>query len=626
VRHAGPCRTTRSAGHPDSSHAFRTAEDRELCFGAMRSTLSKALSRARPIARLAVRVLRIGTKDLRFRGSLIRRGGVLLSAAHAVTAGLATREHPIVDVVVLGDERAAQRLRRLPRVRVHLLASRASGTASQVTDIDEIHRALRLVPRLGMLVDGLGGAEQERRLRQLLYYVRPHGRYVILRTDPTAARLIAELDRVRHEPGFSADEGRIGVAHRELEGPAATRRLAAAVLDQRRVGGSVVLHTHLNHLLKVRESDMTTEFVRARMQDWTSEQVVAPSSTVTELAPLTLNRADLRWKLPTSYDLPPMVFRTYTDVSCAPRQIVYRDNLLLPDAMRLNRRPYPEQIFTRNVDLRFVRLPRPYGELPVLKGSYYYLDDEHPTVYGHLLTDMSGRLWGWDRAVQEDPDVKLLVSTPTEKETELPGWMQDLLEIYGIPRDRLQVLNTPARVERLYGVTPQFVNFFFGYAAPAIREVWDRWRDRVLAMRPVPETPPRVFVSRPPGGTRECRNAAEVERFFVDAGFDVIRPAEHDLHTQVALFANAERLAGFGGSAMLNAIFRGRDRRLLVMQPESHHAINEYLISSVHGDPVTQHYSPAELAGKPAGNALYQSPFTVDLAGDGELLREFASS
>lgn len=546
---------------------------------------------------------------------------------------MATPRHPDVDVVVLGDEGVARRLGQRPGVRVHLVVPRAPGASparaglDESADIDEIHRALRLIPRLGVLVDGLGGSEQERRLRQLLYYLLPHGRYVVLRTDPAVAELLAELDRIRREPGFSPNgEGRLGVAHREPDARVATRRLAGAVLDQHKVGGSVVLHKGLNHLLKVREDDMTEEFVRARMQDWTTEQVIAPASTVTELAPLSLNRADLRWKFPTSFSLPPMVFRTYDEVSCAPRQIVFRDNLLLPDAIRLTRRPYPEQVFTRDVDLRFVRLPQPYGKLPILKGSYYYLDDEHPKVYGHLLTDMSGRLWGWDRAVQEDPNVKLLVSTPTEKETELPDWMQNLLDAYGIERDRLQVLNKPARVERLYGVTPQFVNFFFGYADPSISQVWNRWRDRVLSMRPVPETPKRVFVSRPPGGTRDCRNAAEVESFFADAGFEVILPAEHDLHTQVAIFANAERLAGFGGSAMLNAVFRGRDRQVLVLQPESHHAINEFLISSVYGDPVTQHFSLAELAGSGPGNDLYQSPFTVDLAGDGELLRDFASS
>ena len=597
----------------------------------MRFTLSKALSRARsiarPVARPVLRSVRIAKKELEFRGSLIRRGGLLGSVLHSVIARVATPQHPIVDVVVLGNEAAARRLQKEPGVRVHLLASGAPGADPGMTDIDELHRALRLVPRLGMLVDGLGGAEQERRLRQLLYYLLPDGRYIIPTPNAAVTELLGELDRIAREPGFSPNgEGRLGAAQSEPSDPIATRRLAAAVLDQRRIGGAVVLHKRLRHLLKVREDDMTPEFVQARMQSWTRVQTIAPPVTVAELAPLTLNRPDLSWKFPTSFDLPAMAFRTYEDVSCAPRQIVYRDNILLPDAIRLTRRPYPEQVFMRDVDLRFTRLPRAYRAVPVLKGSYYYLDDEHPKVYGHLLTDMSGRLWGWDRAVQEDPDVKLLVSTPTENETELPEWMQNLLEVYGIGRDRLQVLNKPARVERLFAVTPQFVNFFFGYAAPSISTVWDRWRDRVLAMRPVPETPKRLFVSRPPGGTRECLNAPEVERFFADAGFEVIRPAEHDLHTQVAMFANAERLAGFGGSAMLNAIFRGRDRRLLVLQPESHHAINEFLISSVYGDPVTQHFSPAALAGQPRGNALYQSPFTVDLAGDGELLREFAAS
>lgn len=563
------------------------------------------------------------------RTSLVLRGGPLRIAVDAAVQHLTSSRHPVVDVVVLGDAEIARRLRPRAGVKVQLLAETSPGaqSADGGADIERIHEALRLVPRLGVLVDGLGGDEQERRLRELLYYLLPGGHYVLMRPGDPACRLLAEIDRLRCAPGFSPDtEGSVGVAHRTPNARTATRRLAGAVADQRSLGASVLLRKRQEHLLKVREDDMTEELIRSRMGDWASQRLVAPPVTVRELAPLVLNREDLRGKFPSSYTLPPMAIRTYEDVTCAPRQIVFRENILLPDAIRLTRRPYPEQIATRDVDVRFARPPRQYGDLPVLEGSYYYLDDEHPTVYGHLLTDMAGRLWGWDRVVEQDPDVKLLVSTPTEDLDALPGWMQDLLEAYGIGRDRLQVLSRPARIERLFGVTPQFVNFSFGYAAPAMSEVWDRWRDRVLATRPVPETPTRLFVSRPPGGLRECRNAAEVERLFADAGYAVIRPAEHDLHTQVALFSNAERIAGFGGSAMLNAIFRGRDRRMLVMQPESHHAINEFLISSVYGDPVVQHYSRSELAGRPRGNARYQSPFTVDLAEDGDLLREFAAS
>lgn len=556
-----------------------------------------------------------------FYASLIRRGGLLRSTSHAVLAQVALRSEPEVDVVVLGSADVARRLSRQARLRVHQI----DPSTAEASDLSDLHREMRLMRRLGVIVDALQDDGQERRLRELLYYLRPHGRYVIVDANPATIELVRDLDRIRKEPRFSPDEGRVGVAQNEPSKAVARRRLAGAVLDQHLLGHSVVIHKRLQHLLKMRESDMTPELVETRMAGWLTEQQLAPASTVTEVAPLTLNRPDLAWKFPKRLEIPPMMFRTYEDVTCAPRQIVFRDNFLLPDAIRLNTRPYPEQIHTRDVDARFARLPRTYRNLPVLKGSYYYLDDEHPDVYGHLLTDMSGRLWGWEHALEQDPDVKLLVSTRSPDKTELPGWMLDLLEHYGIGRDRIQVLNRPARVERLLAVTPQFMNFFFGYAAPAISEVWDRWRDRVLATRPIPETPRRVFITRPSGGTRECRNAPEVEQFFADAGFEVIRPELHDLHTQVALFANAEQLAGFGGSAMLNAIFRGRDRPMLVLQPETHHAVNEYLIASVYGDPVTQHFSPAELAGSAPGNARYQSPFTVDLAGDGELLREFAA-
>jgi capsular polysaccharide biosynthesis protein len=108
----------------------------------------------------------------------------------------------------------------------------------------------------------------------------------------------------------------------------------------------------------------------------------------------------------------------------------------------------------------------------------------------------------------------------------------------------------------------------------------------------------RQLVNRP------CSNVEEVERFFADRGYVVVAPEELSFAEQVATFAGARVVAGFGGAGMFNLAYAESLETVIVLNQSAYHARNELLYAAVRGadlhtfwsSPVTEHppggYSP----------------------------------
>ncbi|WP_375399842.1 DUF563 domain-containing protein [uncultured Amnibacterium sp.] len=497
-------------------------------------------------------------------------------------------------------------------------------------NMSAVHEAMKLLGTISLIVDGLeaGHPLQVPALRELIYHLRSAGTYCIRRMGADVRDVVRRLGALNEEFDLSVREQSsiraVGaIAQKDPTGPVATRRVAAAAGQIVHVGRSVFIRKRFLHLLKMREEAVTPTFIEHRARTWLHERTLVSGRPFVSRATVRVNRPELARRFSPAFDLPSMKFRSYDFVTCTPRQILSRGNLLLPETFRLSRRRYLKHDFLLDVDARFAQVPGSLKDPPTLRGAYFYLDCEYPSVYGHLLTDMVGRLWGWELARAEDPSVRLLISSRRRDEGRLPGWMLELLTAYGIPESSVTVLDRTSVVERLYSVTPQFVNF--AYVDPAVEQTWQRLLDRLVPTS-MERTPTKLFVTRPRGTARTCRNADEVEALFAGYGFAVVRPELLPLAQQATLFRNAEVVAGFGGSAMLNTVFGQSPKRKLVLNPASHSAINEYLISSVLGDEIDYVYSDAELAGVPGASRRerYQSPYSVDLDRDGALLRDFA--
>jgi len=91
-------------------------------------------------------------------------------------------------------------------------------------------------------------------------------------------------------------------------------------------------------------------------------------------------------------------------------------------------------------------------------------------------------------------------------------------------------------------------------------------RDHV-ADRPGPR-PARVYLRRPPGGSREIANDAEVARTFAEAGFAVVDPGAVD--GLYGLMREAQVVAGVHGSNLADVVFMSPGATLLELTPTDH--------------------------------------------------------
>jgi capsular polysaccharide biosynthesis protein len=320
-----------------------------------------------------------------------------------------------------------------------------------------------------------------------------------------------------------------------------------------------------------------------------------------------------------TFDAPPVTLREYSSVTCLPQQVALQRNLLLPDTYRKNQSPRLQHTRLQELGERFTRTPQMSAPRR-LSGAYFYLDSEFPGHFGHAMTEQLSRLWAWRRAKEEHPDLRALVSRRTTGRP-LSTVERALFTAAGVPERDTVVVDAPVRVERLLAATPMFSTP--DYVHPGIAELWREIGDVLVASAPERDYPARVFCSRP-GGRRECHNAAEVEARFSAHGFTVVRPERLPFVEQVAMFRNAEVVAGFAGSALLNLMFTVSPKRVVVLSPESYTARNEYLICSVLGHQLDVAWSVPDVS-HPVGGwdpAANRSGFTFDVDREGRWLEQ----
>lgn len=409
-------------------------------------------------------------------------------------------------------------------------------------------------------------------LRRLVYHLVPGGEYAV-----PIARL-SELvpgdtfDTLLHrlEDGAGGEDGVVPRADHELL--RATRRV-------RFQDDWVVLRKRGRHFLKLRD-DTANGLLAARGSRTTVEELTTvPGGTFVSGTEVVSHGASRALKgLESTVPTPPLHLRHYRGrIGFVSNSLTFTDDEILPDSFRHHLAPNPSNPRLVGVDKSFGRIPRrlmPTDELP---GSYYLLDSENSGHFGHLMTEVISRLWGWDRAKQDAPDLRALfrIRYPGERFPELE---RTVFTAFGIAPEDITWVDHPVVLDSAYAATPMFHNARPHYVHPGIREVWQRIRAGLD-----PQEGPswdRIFVSRRDTlGNRRCLNREDVEAYFDAAGFQVIYPEDYSLRTQAWIFSQVRVIAGFGGSAMFNVLFADRLEDLIVLSHEGYTARNEVLLA-----------------------------------------------
>lgn len=480
----------------------------------------------------------------------------------------------------------------------------AAGTA------DEFSNGLMARGAVDILVDLDGREPRERRatLTRGLYHLHPGGLFIVdRRTGPPLTGVPGVLAQIVWlAQRLGADVDGLELTRRQQELLRATHRI---VIDPQ----FLAVEKQGTHLAKLRFAQVDA-VLPARSPDVSVRRLATlPPGTLVSQAHQVQHESTRPHVFDDTMVYPEAVLRVYSGpVTSSSHGMLTTDSSILPDSFRHYDRP--TLVVTRvpratDVNRDFARLSLTHPHR--LRGQYFHLDPAVPRHFGHLMGEVVSRLWGWDLATAEYPDLKALFHT---SQRDPAGRLErQILTAYGIPDRRITAVSGPVQVGTLVTASALWHNHDPHHVQPQMREIWERLRRGFTPADPGP-TFDRLFVTRPTDRNRACRNTAQVEDFFRQHGFEVLRPEEHPLSRQAELFGAAHVIAGFGGSAMFNLMFAAQLRLLIVLNHEGYTANNEHFAASLLGCEEHFFWSRPDIE-HPAGgwtDEAFKSPWRFD--------------
>lgn len=484
-----------------------------------------------------------------------------------------------------------------------------------------LHWNLKMLGPVDAIMDGWSGSGSTKldRLRNLFFHLRDKGTYIIpwsavsKEPETLAEHLHAVNIRLAGDQSVEKD-----VADREF-----FRAVSAMRID--RTEARLIKRGH--HYLKLRD-DEASRVLPHRSPILVDEPVRTKEGVLALPAPVQSFGASRQMRnLPEEVDYPALHLRHYRGkIGLVSNSLVFAENSILPDSFRHHLASGLRNVRLINVQQDWGRIRPQLVPKTTLKGSYYLVDSENSGHFGHLMTEVISRLWGWDRAKADDPDLKALFRIRFTNERD-PNLERTIFRAYGIDESDIAWVDEPVWLNSAWAATPQFHNQVPHYVHPGILETWHRIRDGLPSVD-VP-TSEKLFVSRSAElRARRCTNRPEVESWFRDAGFRVIYPEQYSMPEQAHIFAHARVIAGFGGSAMFNAIFADRLEHLIVLNQEAYTARNEHLIAMVLGAKLTYLWNRPEVGhtGGVWSKDAYRSKWSFDFGRHQEALKTVLST
>ena len=497
-----------------------------------------------------------------------------------------------------------------------------------VRNVIDIHRALAPHGPYDVLIEDSPNRKSQKReiFKQFFPRLRNGGLY------------IAEDLHANYIPSLQDDDGEnlweLVSRLLELKGsagraPSVASRdelyLAEAILRVEFDGKLLCIQRRGDAFTKLRHAETDSILQEKYGSEWGRVIHNIDAHTFTSDAVAFANRPDLlRKKLPDKLHSPEILVRQYKNVTAYPRQILVKDALLLPDTFRLSLTGRLNNTALDPCNHYHARLnsaPEPI----FLPGEFYYLDLEYNRHFGHFMTEAIPRLYGWDSAKESNPDMKLLISSPTAG-GELLEYQLQILLAYGMEESDIRVFTEPHTIESLVSPMPLFHNG--KYVHPHITSTYRRLSD---ALSLDTATPRKIFVSRKPGMWRECLNMSRLEEVFTEHGFTIVYPEDLSLREQVTLFANVEVVGGYIGSSLYNTMFSRRPIDIIAFVNTSYQSTNEYFIATALGHRLHMFWCDdiignrdTDSSGRPLARTNYD--FEFDFGRDGKELSSILGS
>ena len=505
-------------------------------------------------------------------------------------AGLLPPRNGRRNIVFLADNQVPDHLLQrylagLPGEQVAMLAAagstappsdrRISETVIAKSHQDEIEWFAQQRP-IDIIVDLRDPKREPRRARwlRLFLFLSARGVYVVPRRDPQGDLRSTEREWLAALVDGVARGTRFVPGDVEAE---CARSVAGLTVR----ADVIVIEKRLTHLVKLSDDESTSTLVRRNPE--IRVRVVQRLAAGNFQSPATVVSHAAAWPLrglETSIELPELSVRHYSGVlAYGGKTLLYTNNSVLSDSSRFFLRSGLANPRLHSVTNRIARVRHDAVPAECLVGDFYQVDPQYSGHFGHVMTELVARLWGWDRAKEQLPDLKAFFMRRPGTDALLE---RTLLNAYAISDDDIVIVDRPAYVRSLVSANMLWHNGRPNLVHPEILKVWQRIRPNVID--PAAPTADRIFVSRTDRWSRRrCENLPEVEHFFADRGFVIYYPEHHAIPEQAAMFAGARVIAGVSGSAMFNLMYAERVETVILLTHEFYSARNEHLYCLVLG-------------------------------------------
>jgi hypothetical protein len=218
-----------------------------------------------------------------------------------------------------------------------------------------------------------------------------------------------------------------------------------------------------------------------------------------------------------------------------------------------------------------------------------YLGWLFPNHFGHFLTESLARTWFLE---QLDPSVRVVFHHKGRAQRPPEGWALRILELFGVPRDRILVLDAPTRVRRMFVPEPLFAprSTAQDHKVRAHQEMIRPYRtvaSRIADAVKSSEQP--VYLSRRllSSGQRPIVGESELEGVLRENGFRIAHPQRMTIEDQIKLVNEHTDIFSSTGSAAHNVLFALQSPRLHLLTNEDRFSPNFFLFSAIAGAPTT---------------------------------------
>jgi capsular polysaccharide biosynthesis protein len=427
---------------------------------------------------------------------------------------------------------------------------------------------------------------------RLFRSVRKGGVYILDRRAALAEETDAGIERWLRVLAAASTPGR----HEDLRrSESELARSTGAVVVTRDL---VMATKRVKHYLKLRHARVDRMLVAREPHLRVRELERLRGATFESKAVVTSHPANVDVeRMPQTIEHPALYLRHYQGkIALAGSSLMFVGHTILPDSFRWHLEPNPSNPAIKSVSHHYARIPSDHVPKRGLAGNYYTLDCAYSGHFGHVTSEVLSRIWGWDRAKEEIPDLKAIFHVQPGNHRR-PSLELDLFTAYGIPESDIVWVNEPVWLESVVSAMPMWHNELPYYAHPGMTAVWDRLTAGLMPSKLSPDLPDRIFVSRnEKQWRRTCRNADDVEALFEANGFTVVHPEHLELGQQVELFSRARVVAGFGGSGMFNLMHAKQVKTVICLNQEAYTARNEHLFTSLIGCDVHYFWSAPDVS------------------------------